>query len=616
MSSVVTVGDQIYLSSSSGTNIPLLFWGTDVTVNQFAPWVPVAEATTANGYEVAWQYAGEEVFGIWNMNSSGQVTSYNLYGGSEPALEQDEILFQKDLNGDGTVGPVTTVYQSQASGTTVIGTDGSTSLTQVGDDYFLYNGKGQGPALKLNGVDVVAGQFGPGWAPIGAVATAGGYDVAWQYSGSALFSIWTTDSNGNVVSYNRNIGTGAEADYALESAETTFGQDLNGDGVIGPTKTVIATDGKTSLTQLADEYFLYNGAGTGPVLQWSGFPVFTNEFAGGWMPIGAVQKPRGAYDVAWELPGTTNYYSVWRVNKQGDYLSNIVSDVPGNNRRLERLESVFNQDFNSGGVAGIYAAPSAAPIGAGATLELSAATSASVTFESSTGSLLLTDAPAFTGEIFNFTGNGTLSGSDQIDLRDISFASVGDHYSNGVLTVTDGTNTAELDFNGTYSLANFKLVSDGADGTIVYDPPAANPAPITQVIKATGGATTISTDANVELHAVNSGSIDFTGSGGALVLDNPATFTGTVSGFNSQNMIDLPGIAFGAQTSLGYSPNSNGSGGTLSVTDGAHAAQIALLGSYMASSFVLESDNHGGAMVLAGSPQVIDSSVLAHPAHA
>ena len=285
-------------------------------------------------------------------------------------------------------------------------------------------------------------------------------------------------------------------------------------------------------------------------------------------------------------PGTTNYYSVWRVNKQGDYLSNIVSDVPGNNRRLERLESVFNQDFNGGGLVGNYATPSAAPIGAGATLELSAANSASVTFQSSTGTLLLTDAPTFTGEIFNFTGNGTLSGSDQIDLRDISFASVGDHYSNGVLTVTDGTNTAALDFNGTYSLANFKLVSDGAGGTIVYDPPAANPAPTTQVIKATGGTTTISTDASVELHAANSGTIDFTGSGGTLVLDNQATFTGTVSGFNSQNMIDLPGIAFGAQTSLGYSPKSNGSGGTLSITDGAHAAQIALLGSYMASSFV------------------------------
>jgi len=29
-----------------------------------------------------------------------------------------------------------------------------------------------------------------------------------------------------------------------------------------------------------------------------------------------------------------------------------------------------------------------------------------------------------------------------------------------------------LDFNGSYTLANFKFASDGSGGTIVYDPPA------------------------------------------------------------------------------------------------------------------------------------------------
>jgi hypothetical protein len=36
------------------------------------------------------------------------------------------------------------------------------------------------------------------------------------------------------------------------------------------------------------------------------------------------------------------------------------------------------------------------------------------------------------------------------------------------------------------------------------------------------------------------------------------------------------------------------SGGTLTVTDGTHAANIALLGNYMASVFVAGSDGHGG----------------------
>ena len=65
--------------------------------------------------------------------------------------------------------------------------------------------------------------------------------------------------------------------------------------------------------------------------------------------------------------------------------------------------------------------------------------------------------------------------------------------------------------------------------------------------------------------------------------------------------IDLPDIAFGAQTTLAYSENATGTGGTLTVSDGRHAAAIALLGNYMAGSFVDDGRRpwrhvgHGGA---------------------
>jgi hypothetical protein len=88
--------------------------------------------------------------------------------------------------------------------------------------------------------------------------------------------------------------------------------------------------------------------------------------------------------------------------------------------------------------------------------------------------MLKLDSPStFSGVIFGFTGDGTLAGSDQIDLKGVNFSSVHDSYdaTNGVLTVTDGNNTAALDFNGSYTLANFKFASDGNGGTIVYDPP-------------------------------------------------------------------------------------------------------------------------------------------------
>ena len=100
--------------------------------------------------------------------------------------------------------------------------------------------------------------------------------------------------------------------------------------------------------------------------------------------------------------------------------------------------------------------------------------SASATFAASTGMLKLDQPSTFTGEIFGFTGNGTLAGSDQIDLKGINDSTVHDSYANGVLTVTDGTNTVHLSFSGSYVVGNFEFASDGSGGTIVYDPPVPN----------------------------------------------------------------------------------------------------------------------------------------------
>jgi serralysin len=75
-----------------------------------------------------------------------------------------------------------------------------------------------------------ASEFG-GFLPIGAVQTASGYDVAWEIPGANEYTVWATDSNGNYLSNLFGFVSGTST--ALESIETTFGQDLNRDGVIG-----------------------------------------------------------------------------------------------------------------------------------------------------------------------------------------------------------------------------------------------------------------------------------------------------------------------------------------------------------------------------------------------
>ena len=90
--------------------------------------------------------------------------------GNSAALESLETTFNQDLNGDGTIGldhdgdPDRRIDQPDRGWRLII---------------ILYGSGGSGPELQYMGAAVVAGQFGA-WAPIGAVQTASGYDVAWK----------------------------------------------------------------------------------------------------------------------------------------------------------------------------------------------------------------------------------------------------------------------------------------------------------------------------------------------------------------------------------------------------------------------------------------------------
>ena len=110
------------------------------------------------------------------------------------------------MNGDGVIGFVTSVIESF----------GSTSLTQVGNNYYLYNSGGTGPELKFVGAAVVAGQFAGGLAPIGAELTASGYDVAWKATGADQYTVWSTDSSGNCTrkSHRHRVGNKHRAGIA------------------------------------------------------------------------------------------------------------------------------------------------------------------------------------------------------------------------------------------------------------------------------------------------------------------------------------------------------------------------------------------------------------------
>ena len=105
----------------------------------------------------------------------------------------------------------------------------------------------------------------------------------------------------------------------------------------------------------------------------------------------------------------------------------------------------------------------------GATAEIAGAGTQAVTFAGATGTLILDDAQAFTGEISGLTG------SDALDLKDLSYGAhttvtfLG-NASGGTLTITNGTQTANIELVGDYLSSYWTVSSDGNGGTLVVDP--------------------------------------------------------------------------------------------------------------------------------------------------
>jgi serralysin len=421
---------------AGGTGPALLYNGFAVLPGQFAGVTPIGAEHTATGYEVAWHIDGTSNYGVWYTDSSGNyLSNIGVVSGTSTTLETLEFSFHQDLNGDGVIGVPTTVIESA----------GSTSLTLIGSNYFMNPvAGGTGPELMFNGSAVVPGQFA-GVTVIGAEHTATGYEVAWHIDGTGNYGVWYTDSSGNYLS---NIGVVSGTSSTLESLESSFHQDLNGDGVIGVPATVIESAGSTSLALVGGNYFMNPVAGgTGPELMFNGSAVVPGQFSGVTV-IGAEQTATG-YEVAWHIDGTTNY-GVWYTDSSGNYLSNI-GVVSGTSNALESLEPSFQQDLNGDGVIGAAAAAGTVIESAGST-SLTQVGSNYYLYSSGTGpELKFQGVPVVAGQ---FPGIAPIGGEQTSTGYEVAWK----------VAATDQYGVWYTDTNGNY-LSNIGLVS-ATSGTL------------------------------------------------------------------------------------------------------------------------------------------------------
>jgi hypothetical protein len=189
----------------------------------------------------------------------------------------------------------------------------------------------------------------------------------------------------------------------------------------------------------------------------------------------------GGYDVAWQNSAAAGQFTVWSTDSNGNFVSNLTNGcVAGTSTTLESFETIFHQDLNGDGVIGIPPATQTA------TLQVPDVKLGSPTFDGTT--LTLENPSTFEGQIVGFTGNGTLAGSDQIDLQGLNYNSMQFSFNNSseTLTVSDGATTANLQFVGQYAQDNFHFVGDGSGGTLVFS--SATSAPNTGSAVQAGGA--------------------------------------------------------------------------------------------------------------------------------
>jgi autotransporter passenger strand-loop-strand repeat protein len=232
-------------------------------------------------------------------------------------------------------------------------------------------------------------------------------------------------------------------------------------------------------------------------------------------------------------------------------------------------------------VSGAVVSGGIAQIGNGI-VEIAGSSGENVQFLSSgNGGLKIADAAghtsAFSGRVSGFGGSGHLNPKQFIDLVSVmsagvitsSYLSANAANTSGTLFISSGgTMVAAIKMVGSYSVGEFHITS-GAGGTVAITDPT----------------------------VPNGGSVE----------------PGPAHNF-PQGGVDLPNIAFGARTTLAYAENAAGTGGTLTVSDGRHAASIALLGNYIAGSFIIAADGHGGTLI-SEVQQTEQKPLLVHPPH-
>jgi hypothetical protein len=194
--------------------------------------------------------------------------------------------------------------------------------------------------------------------------------------------------------------------------------------------------------------------------------------------------------------------------------------------------------------------------------------------------------------------DNTISGAGQLGAGLLSL-------DNGGTIVADGVNGLTIDTGANTITNSGTLEATGTGGLLV-----ASAVLNTGLLWANGGGLTFTSSVSGEGGALISGagSIEFGGSAtadvlfdssaaGHLTLDAPTLFTGSIAGFDANDVIDLNGIDFGSISSFSYAEDADHLGGMLTLSTSSGDVGVHLSGHFELADFLLEADQDGSALL-------------------
>ncbi|RWA69479.1 MAG: tandem-95 repeat protein [Mesorhizobium sp.] len=454
----------------------------------------------------------------------------------------------------------------------------------------------------------------------------------------------TDPSDGQVVTVTiKDVPSGWTIDGATQNADGSWTVQTNsvheltvttpasfaGAAALDVSMTWTNADGTTGSASIADNVEAY--APGSPIFAWSGDDVLTgssgNDLFVFSQPIGndTVHSFDAAADQI-DLIGYSAFQSF------ADVQAHMADDGNGNavitlaDGQSITLDGVHSSALGAGNFVfdqtPVVNNPGAITIGDGALLPLSGTVNNSGTISlDSTGSetllqviqhgvtlegggqLVLSDS-AFniisgTGPDVTLTNvDNTISGAGQLGDGMLGLDNRG-------TIIASGSNALVIDTGGSVVANSGTLEATGSGGLVIAGGVAnsgmleANGGNIVIHGAVTGdGDATIGNLSKLEFGGASSTDVTFAqNAAGTLELDDSFDYSGLIGGITNDDKLDLNDISFGAGTTVSYQASQDGSGGTLTVSDGAHNATLHLLGTYDASGFKLADDGEGHTVV-------------------